>query len=230
MALETDDLWDENDPWARFVINALRAKEFFRRDVEYIVREGKVLIINKLTGRIEESRRWNDGIHQSIEGKEGLKIKADSVPIAQITHLSFFKLYPKLSGMTGTAKTEEKEFLKLFQMPVIEVPTNLPNIRIDLPIQVFSTAKWKWEHVLEEVEYMFRQGRPVLVGTTSVENSEYLSQLLTVHSIPHNVLNARPMYAAREAETIAQAGRKHAITISKNMAGRGTDIILGGNP
>ncbi|KAL9265717.1 translocase subunit SECA2, chloroplastic-like protein [Drosera capensis] len=227
MALETDDLWDENDPWARFVINALRAKEFFRRDVEYIVREGKALIINELTGRIEESRRWNDGIHQSIEGKEGLKIKADSVPIAQITHLSFFKLYPKLSGMTGTAKTEEKEFLKLFQMPVIEVPTNLPNIRIDLPIQ---TARWKWEHVLVEVEYMFRQGRPVLVGTTSVENSEYLSLLLTVHNIPHNVLNARPMYAAREAETIAQAGRKHAITISTNMAGRGTDIILGGNP
>ncbi|PKU83362.1 Protein translocase subunit SECA2, chloroplastic [Dendrobium catenatum] len=132
--------------------------------------------------------------------------------------------------MTGTAKTEEKEFLKMFQMPVIEIPTNLPNIRKDLPIQAFATARGKWEHVREEVEYMFRLGRPVLVGTTSVENSEYLSDLLKDQQIPHNVLNARPKYAAREAEIIAQAGRKYAITISTNMAGRGTDIILGGNP
>ncbi|KAF5955009.1 hypothetical protein HYC85_007865 [Camellia sinensis] len=202
MALETHDLWDENDPWARFVMNALKAKEFYRRDVQYIVRNGKALIINE----------------------------ADSVVVAQITYQSLFKLYPKLSGMTGTAKTEEKEFLKMFQIPVIEVPTNLPNIRKDLPIQAFATARGKWEHVREEVESMFRQGRPVLVGTTSVENSEYLSSLLREQKIPHNVLNARPKYAAREAETVAQAGQKYAITISTNMAGRGTDIILGGNP
>ncbi|XP_023552713.1 protein translocase subunit SECA2, chloroplastic [Cucurbita pepo subsp. pepo] len=230
IALETNDLWDESDPWARFVINALKAKEFYRRDVQYIVRNGKALIINELTGRVEEKRRWSEGIHQAVEAKEGLKIQADSVVVAQITYQSLFKLYPKLSGMTGTAKTEEKEFLKMFQTPVIEVPTNLPNIRKDLPIQAFASARGKWEYVRQEVEYMFRQGRPVLVGTTSVENSEYLSDLLKERKIPHNVLNARPKYAAREAETVAQAGRKYAITISTNMAGRGTDIILGGNP
>ncbi|XP_020274388.1 protein translocase subunit SECA2, chloroplastic [Asparagus officinalis] len=230
MVLETNDLWDENDPWARFLMNALKAKEFYRRDVQYIVRNGKAFIINELTGRVEEKRRWSEGIHQAVEAKEGLKIQADSVVVAQITYQSLFKLYPKLSGMTGTAKTEEKEFLKMFQMPVIEVPTNLPNIRQDLPIQAFATARGKWEYVREEVEYMFRLGRPVLVGTTSVENSEYLSDLLTDRRIPHNVLNARPKYAAREAEIIAQAGRKYGITISTNMAGRGTDIILGGNP
>ncbi|KAK3034124.1 hypothetical protein RJ639_034476, partial [Escallonia herrerae] len=230
MALETNDLWDENDPWARFVMNALKAKEFYRQDVQYIIRNGKALIINELTGRVEEKRRWSEGIHQAVEAKEGLKIQADTVVVAQITYQSLFKLYPKLSGMTGTAKTEEKEFLKMFQVPVIEVPTNLPNIRNDLPIQAFATARGKWEHAREEVEYMFRLGRPVLVGTTSVENSEYLSALLKEHRIPHNVLNARPKYAAREAEIVAQAGRQYAITISTNMAGRGTDIILGGNP
>ncbi|KAJ8773379.1 hypothetical protein K2173_028556 [Erythroxylum novogranatense] len=230
MALGTNDLWDENDPWARFVINALKAKEFYRRDVQYIVRNGKALIINELTGRVEEKRRWSEGIHQAVEAKEGLQIQAASIVVAQITYQSLFKLYPKLCGMTGTAKTEEKEFLKMFQMPVIEVPTNLPNIRADLPIQAFATARGKWEHVRQEVEHMFRQGRPILVGTTSVENSEYLSDLLKEWKIPHNVLNARPKYAAREAEIIAQAGRKCAITLSTNMAGRGTDIILGGNP
>ncbi|KAI3460557.1 hypothetical protein Pfo_017220 [Paulownia fortunei] len=230
MALETNDLWDENDPWARFVLNALKAKEFYRQDVQYIVRNGKALIINELTGRVEEKRRWSEGIHQAVEAKEGLKIQADSVVVAQITYQSLFKLYPKLSGMTGTAKTEEKEFLKMFQMPVIEVPTNMPNIRKDLPIQAFATARGKWEYVRAEIEYMFKLGRPVLVGTTSVENSEYLSALLRERKIPHNVLNARPKYAAREAEIVAQAGRKHAITLSTNMAGRGTDIILGGNP
>ncbi|CAH9128439.1 unnamed protein product [Cuscuta epithymum] len=230
MALETNDLWDENDPWARFVMNALKAKEFYKRDVQYIVRNGKALIINELTGRVEEKRRWSDGIHQAVEAKEGLNIEADSVVVAQITYQSLFKLYPRLSGMTGTAKTEEKEFLKMFKTPVIEVPTNLPNIRKDLNTQAFATTRGKWEYVREEIEYMFRLGRPVLVGTTSVENSEYLSTLLKKRKIPHNVLNALPKYAAREAEIVAQAGRKHAITISTNMAGRGTDIILGGNP
>ncbi|KAF7140532.1 hypothetical protein RHSIM_Rhsim06G0091300 [Rhododendron simsii] len=253
MALETSDLWDENDPWARFVMNALKAKEFYRRDVEYIVRNGKVFIINEiilhltirmlfgnihvdnltmslLTGRVEEKRRWSGGIHQAVEAKEGLKIEADSVVVAQITYQSLFKLYPKLSGMTGTAKTEENEFLKMFQIPVIEVPTNLPNIRNDLPTLAFATARGKWEHVREEVESMYGQGRPVLVGSTSVENSEYLSDLLRERKIPHNVLNARPKYAVREAEIVAQAGRKNSITIATNMAGRGTDIILGGNP
>ncbi|KAL6503477.1 Protein translocase subunit SA2, chloroplastic [Orobanche gracilis] len=226
-ALDTHDLWDENDPWARFVLNALKAKEFYRRDVQYMVRNGKALIINELTGRVEEKRRWTEGIHQALEAKEGLTIQNDSVVTAQITHQSLFKLYPKLSGMTGTAKTEEKEFLKTYQMPVIVVPTNMPNIRNDLPNQ---TARGKWEYVVAEIVYMFRLGRPVLVGTTSVEYSECLSALLRARNIPHNVLNARPKYAAREAEIVAQAGRKYAITLATNMAGRGTDIILGGNP
>ncbi|CAA0840809.1 Protein translocase subunit SECA2- chloroplastic [Striga hermonthica] len=230
MALETNDLWDENDPWARFVLNAIKAKEFYRRDVQYMIRNDKALIINELTGRVEEKRRWSEGIHQAVEAKEGLKIQADSVVIAQITYQSLFKLYPKLSGMTGTAKTEEKEFLKMFKLPVIEVPTNMPNIRQDFPLQAFATARGKWEYTCAEIQYMFRLGRPVLVGTTSVEHSEYLSALLRERNIPHNVLNARPKYVAREAEIVAQAGRKCAITLSTNMAGRGTDIILGGNP
>ncbi|XP_075664837.1 protein translocase subunit SECA2, chloroplastic-like [Castanea sativa] len=181
----------------------------------------------QLTGRVEEKRRWSEGIHQAIEAKEGLKIQADSVIVAQITYQSLFKLYPKLSGMTGTAKTEEKEFLKMFQIPVIEVPTNLPNIRKDLPIQAFATARGKWDHVRQEVAYMFRL---LLFSWCSVENSEHLSDLLREWNIPHNVLNARPKYAGKEAEIVAQAGQKNAITISTNMAGRGTDIILGGNP
>ncbi|CAA0812439.1 Protein translocase subunit SECA2- chloroplastic [Striga hermonthica] len=230
MALETNDLWDENDPWARFVLNAIKAKEFYRRDVQYMIRNDKALIINELTGRVEEKRRWSEGIHQAVEAKEGLKIQADSVVIAQITYQSLFKLYPKLSGMTGTAKTEEKEFLKMFKLPVIEVPTNMPNIRQDFPLQAFASARGKWEYTCAEIQYMFRLGRPVLVGTTSVENSEYLSALLREKNIPHNVLNARPKYVAREADIVAQAGRKYAITLSTNMAGRGTDIILGGNP
>ncbi|XP_063935338.1 protein translocase subunit SECA2, chloroplastic isoform X3 [Daucus carota subsp. sativus] len=197
MALETNDLWDENDPWARFVMNALKAKEFYRRDVQYMVKDGKALIINELTGRVEEKRRWSEGIHQAVEAKEGLRVQADSVVVAQITYQSLFKLYPKLSGMTGTAKTEEKEFLKMFQVPVIEVPTNLPNIRNDLPIQAFANARGKWAYVCEEIVSMFRLGRPVLVGTTSVANSEYLSALLMERKIPHNVLNARPKMLAR---------------------------------
>ncbi|BBN12286.1 preprotein translocase subunit SecA [Marchantia polymorpha subsp. ruderalis] len=229
LALDTEDLWDERDPWARFVITALKAKEFHQRDVHYIVKDEQVQIVDEFTGRVVENRRWSDGIHQAVEAKEGLRIQADTVTVAQITYQSFFKLYPKLSGMTGTAKTEEAEFLKIYKMPVVEVPTNLPNIRQDLPLQLFPVAKGKWEKVREEVEFMYTQGRPVLVGTTSVEQSEYLSELLRDWGIPHNVLNARPKYAAREAEIVAQAGRKCAITIATNMAGRGTDIILGGN-
>ncbi|KAL2611692.1 hypothetical protein R1flu_023384 [Riccia fluitans] len=230
LALDTEDLWDERDPWARFVITAIKAKEFHQRDVHYIVKDGQVQIVDEFTGRVVENRRWSDGIHQAVEAKEGLRIQADTVTVAQITYQSFFKLYPKLAGMTGTAKTEEAEFLKIYKMPVVEIPTNLPNIRQDLPLQLFPVARGKWEKVREEVEYMYTQGRPVLVGTTSVEQSEYLSELLSDWGIPHNVLNARPKYAAREAEIVAQAGRKCAITIATNMAGRGTDIILGGNP
>lgn len=230
LALDTQDLWDDKDPWARFVITALKAKEFHIRDVHYIVKDGQIQIVDEFTGRVVENRRWSEGIHQAVEAKEGVHIQADSMTVAQITYQSFFKLYPKLSGMTGTAKTEEAEFLKMFKMPVVEVPTNLPNIRQDLPLQLFPTTRGKWDRVREEVSLMYSQGRPVLVGTTSVEQSEHLSDLLQEWGIPHNILNARPKYAAREAEIVAQAGRRNAITIATNMAGRGTDIILGGNP
>ncbi|KAM0939804.1 putative secA, preprotein cross-linking [Dioscorea sansibarensis] len=181
MVLEANDLLDENDPWAS--------------PVSCFTGMGSL----RCYGRVEEKRRWSEGIHQAVEAKEGLQI-------------------------------QEKEFLKMFEMPVIEVPTNLPNIRIDLPIQAIATARGKWEYVREEAEDMSPLGQPVLVGTTSVGNFEYLSELLKDRKIPHNVLDARPKYAAREAETIAQAGRKSAITISTHMAGRGTVIILGGNP
>ncbi|KAG0576049.1 hypothetical protein KC19_5G051100 [Ceratodon purpureus] len=230
LALDTQDLWDDKDPWARFVITAIKAKEFHIRDVHYIVKDGQIQIVDEFTGRVVENRRWSEGIHQAVEAKEGVHIQADSMTVAQITYQSFFKLYPKLSGMTGTAKTEEAEFLKMFKMPVVEVPTNLPNIREDLPLQLFPTTRGKWDRVREEVSLMYSQGRPVLVGTTSVEQSEHLSDLLQEWGIPHNILNARPKYAAREAEIVAQAGRRNAITIATNMAGRGTDIILGGNP
>nr|KAJ0196801.1 hypothetical protein LSAT_V11C700374900 [Lactuca sativa] len=231
------------------------SQELNRQDVQYIVKNGKALIINELRGRVEKKTMVR-GDSPGCGGKRRVTnpaitlysswaLQADSVVVAQITYQSMFKLYPKLSGMTGTAKTEEKEFLKMFQMPVIEVPTDMANIRHDLPIQAFANARGKWEYVRAEVESMFRVGRPVLVGTTKyyyfneihsslvilcVENSEYLSALLRASKIPHNVLNARPKYAAREAKTVAQAGRKYAITICTNMAGRGTYIILGGNP
>ncbi|EFJ32795.1 hypothetical protein SELMODRAFT_85961, partial [Selaginella moellendorffii] len=230
LALGIENLWDGKDPWARFVVTALKAKECYFRDVDYIVRDGKVQIVDEFTGRVATNRRWSDGIHQAVEAKEGVKINPETVMSAHMTYQSYFKLYSKVSGMTGTAKTEEKEFLKLFNMPVVEVPTNLPNIRVDLPLHIFPTARGKWRRVREEIEIMHAQGRPVLVGTTSVEESELLSALLHEHNIPHNVLNARAKYAAREAEIVAQAGRKSAITIATNMAGRGTDIILGGNP
>ncbi|KAH7421179.1 hypothetical protein KP509_13G044200 [Ceratopteris richardii] len=230
LALDTDDLWNEKDPWARFIVSALCAKEFYQRDVHYIVKDGAVQIVDEFTGRVVENRRWSDGLHQSVEAKEGVEIREETVVAAQITNQSLYRLYSKLSGMTGTAKTEESEFLRIFGMPVVAVPTNLPNIRVDLPLQLYPTIEGKWLGVREEVLQMYKKGRPVLVGTTSVEQSEILSELLHEWGLSHNVLNARPKYAAREAEIVAQAGRKRAITISTNMAGRGTDIILGGNP
>uniref|UniRef100_A0A0E0IDV9 chloroplast protein-transporting ATPase n=1 Tax=Oryza nivara TaxID=4536 RepID=A0A0E0IDV9_ORYNI len=233
MILETNDLWDENDPWARFVMNALKAKEFYRRDVQYIVRDGKALIINEII-------MWNLSFKVVMPILQYCIVPINGISIIILTLFELTgRVEPKRRWSDGIhqaveakegLKIQEKEFLKMFKTPVIEVPTNLPNIRVDLPIQAFATARGKWQYVRAEVESMFHLGRPVLVGTTSVESSEYLSDLLKARNIPHNVLNARPKYAAREAEIVAQAGRKHAITISTNMAGRGTDIILGGNP
>ncbi len=227
--LGVTDLFDQKDPWAHFVFNALKAKELFLRDVNYIVRDGEVIIVDEFTGRVMLGRRWSDGLHQAIESKEGVEIQPETQTLATITYQNFFLLYPKLAGMTGTAKTEEAEFSKIYNLEVTVIPTNRPSGRRDFPDVVYKTERAKWMAVANECAEMYKIGRPVLVGTTSVEKSEYLSSLLTQVGIPHNLLNARPENVEREAEIIAQAGRKGTVTIATNMAGRGTDIILGGN-
>ncbi len=223
------DLYDPSDPWAHFVFNALKAKELFIKDVNYIVRDGEVVIVDEFTGRVMAGRRWSDGLHQAIEAKEGVDIQPETQTLATITYQNFFLLYPKLSGMTGTAKTEEAEFEKIYNLQVTIVPTNRPRGRVDLSDVVYKTEEGKWNAIAEECAQMHEVGRPALVGTTSVEKSELLSRLLSVRQIPHNLLNAKPENVERESEIIAQAGRKGGVTISTNMAGRGTDIILGGN-
>ncbi|BAC09403.1 preprotein translocase subunit SecA [Thermosynechococcus vestitus] len=227
--LGVSDLYDPQDPWAHYIFNAIKAKELFQRDVNYIVRNGEVVIVDEFTGRVMVGRRWSDGLHQAIEAKEGLEIQNESQTLATITYQNLFLLYPKLAGMTGTAKTEEAEFEKIYKLEVTVVPTNRPSQRRDFPDVVYKTERAKWLAVASECAEVHATGRPVLVGTTSVEKSELLSQLLRELEIPHNLLNAKPENVEREAEIIAQAGRKGAVTISTNMAGRGTDIILGGN-
>ena len=227
--LGVKDLFDPEDPWAHFVFNAIKAKELFLKDVNYIVRNGEVVIVDEFTGRVLPGRRWSDGLHQAIEAKEGVEIQPETQTLATITYQNLFLLYPKLAGMTGTAKTEEAEFEKIYKLEVTVIPTNRPIRRQDFPDMVFKNEAGKWKAIAKECAEMHRLGRPVLVGTTSVEKSEYLSQLLKQMNIPHELLNARPENVEREAEIIAQAGRKGAVTIATNMAGRGTDIILGGN-
>ncbi len=227
--LGVKDLFDPEDPWAHFVFNAIKAKELFLKDVNYIVRNGEVVIVDEFTGRVLPGRRWSDGLHQAIEAKEGVEIQPETQTLATITYQNLFLLYPKLAGMTGTAKTEEAEFEKIYKLEVTVIPTNRPIRRQDFPDMVFKNEAGKWKAIAKECAEMHQLGRPVLVGTTSVEKSEYLSQLLKQMNIPHELLNARPENVEREAEIIAQAGRKGAVTIATNMAGRGTDIILGGN-
>ncbi|MEL7038055.1 MAG: preprotein translocase subunit SecA [Cyanobacteria bacterium J06592_8] len=227
--LGVKDLYDPNDPWAHFIFNALKAKELFIKDVNYIVRDGEVVIVDEFTGRVMPGRRWSDGLHQAIEAKESVDIQPETQTLATITYQNFFLLYPKLSGMTGTAKTEEVEFEKIYNLQVTIVPTNRPTGRSDLSDVVYKTEAGKWSAIAKECAEMHEVGRPVLVGTTSVEKSELLSRLLSERAIPYNLLNAKPENVERESEIIAQAGRKGAVTISTNMAGRGTDIILGGN-
>jgi preprotein translocase subunit SecA len=227
--LGVTDLFDPEDPWAHFVFNAIKAKELFLKDVNYIVRNGEVVIVDEFTGRVLPGRRWSDGLHQAIEAKEHVDIQPETQTLATITYQNLFLLYPKLSGMTGTAKTEEAEFEKIYKLEVTVIPTNRIRKREDLSDLVFKKETGKWRAIASECAEMHEKGRPVLVGTTSVEKSEYLSQLLKAQGIPHELLNARPENVEREAEIVAQAGRRGAVTIATNMAGRGTDIILGGN-
>ncbi|HEY9888471.1 MAG TPA: preprotein translocase subunit SecA, partial [Candidatus Obscuribacterales bacterium] len=227
--LGVQDLFDPKDPWAHYIFNAVKAKELFVKDVNYIVRNGEVVIVDEFTGRVMPGRRWSDGLHQAIEAKEHAEIQPETQTLASITYQNFFLLYPKLSGMTGTAKTEEAEFGKIYDLEVTAIETNKPSRRRDLADVVYKTESAKWQAVAGECAEMHETGRPVLVGTTSVEKSELLSALLAERGIPHNLLNAKPENVEREAEIVAQAGRSGAVTIATNMAGRGTDIILGGN-
>lgn len=227
--LGVTDLFDPEDPWAHFMFNAIKAKELFLKDVNYIVRNDEVVIVDEFTGRVLPGRRWSDGLHQAVEAKEHVEIQPETQTLATITYQNLFLLYPKLGGMTGTAKTEEVEFEKIYKREVTIIPTNRIRKREDLSDMVFKTEAGKWRAIARECAEMHENGRPVLVGTTSVEKSEYLSELLKEMEIPHELLNARPENVEREAEIVAQAGRKGAVTIATNMAGRGTDIILGGN-
>ncbi|WP_413678741.1 preprotein translocase subunit SecA [Prochlorococcus sp. MIT 0916] len=227
--LSVTDLFDPKDPWAHYVTNALKAKELFTKDVNYIVRNGEAVIVDEFTGRVMPGRRWSDGQHQAIEAKENLAIQPETQTLASITYQNFFLLYPRLSGMTGTAKTEEVEFEKTYKLKTTVIPTNKNVSREDWVDQVFKTERAKWRAVAKETALVHQKGRPILVGTTSVEKSELLSTLLAEQNIPHNLLNAKPENVERESEIVAQAGRLGAVTIATNMAGRGTDIILGGN-
>ncbi|KAL8262248.1 hypothetical protein R6Q59_026297 [Mikania micrantha] len=227
--LEVKDLYDPREQWASFIINAIKAKELFLRDVNYIIRGKEVLIVDEFSGRVMQGRRWSDGLHQAVEAKERLPIQNETVTLASISYQNFFLQFPKLCGMTGTAATESSEFESIYKLKVTIVPTNKPMIRKDESDVVFRATTGKWQAVVVEISRMNKTGRPVLVGTTSVEQSDLLSTQLREVGIPHEVLNAKPENVEREAEIVAQSGRLGAVTIATNMAGRGTDIILGGN-
>lgn len=221
------DLFDINTQYAHHLLQALKAKELFVKDTDYVVKNGEVMIVDEFTGRLMEGRRWSDGLHQAIEAKEGVQIQDETQTLASITFQNLFRLYPKLSGMTGTAMTEEAEFGKIYNLEVTTIPTNKPDIRINYPDVIYKTERAKFDAVVQDIIRMHEIGRPVLVGTISIEKSEYVSYLLKQKGIPHHVLNAK--HHEKEAYIIAQAGRVGAVTIATNMAGRGTDILLGGN-
>ena len=224
-----DNLYDPRNIEILHAINqSLKANTLFHRDVDYVVKDGEVIIVDEFTGRLMPGRRWSDGLHQAVEAKEGVKIEAENQTLASITFQNYFRLYKKLAGMTGTAETEATEFKEIYDLDVLVIPTNKPVIRKDYPDLIYKTKKEKFTQAIEEIEELHNQGRPILVGTASIETSEYLSSLLKKKGIKHHVLNAKNH--AKEAEIIAQAGRIGAVTIATNMAGRGTDILLGGNP
>ena len=223
-------LYDTEDPWILEILNALKAQYVFRKNKDYIVLNNKILIVDEFTGRVMEDRRWSMGIHEAMEAKENVEIGGGTKTKTSITYQNFFTLYPKLAGMTGTAKTTEKEFQDIYNLEVVVLPTANPLIRKDMSDLVYQTELAKWKAVLNMSKTCFEKGQPVLIGTATVDKSEFLSDLFKLSKIPHQILNARPENVKRESEIVAQAGEKYAITIATNMAGRGTDIILGGNP
>ncbi|MDD2773608.1 MAG: preprotein translocase subunit SecA [Elusimicrobiales bacterium] len=219
---------DVQAEWAHHITQALRAHYLFERDVDYVIKDGEVIIVDEFTGRLMPGRRWSDGLHQAVESKEHLAIKEENQTLATITFQNFFKLYNRISGMTGTAMTEENEFWEIYHMDVVEIPSNKPLRRVDAADSIYLNERAKFSAIIREIEECWKKGQPMLVGTRSIEKSEKLAAMLRAKGIPHQVLNAK--YHEMEAQIIAQAGRKGAVTIATNMAGRGTDIVLGGNP
>ena len=222
------NLFDDDFGMARHLEQALKAEALYKRDRDYVVKDGEVVIVDEFTGRLMPGRRWSEGLHQAVEAKEGVRIQSESRTLATVTFQNYFRMYRKLAGMTGTAETEAEEFHKIYALEVVVVPTHVPMVRDDFADLVYAGQEAKWESVADEIAEEHEKGRPVLVGTISVEVSEMLSDKLKRRGIRHNVLNAK--FHEREAEIVAQAGRSGAVTIATNMAGRGTDILLGGNP
>ena len=223
---QVDNLYDPaNLELNHLFVQALRAQAMMERDKDYVVKDGEVIIVDEFTGRLMYGRRYSDGLHQAIEAKEGLQVQRESQTLATITFQNYFRMYDKLAGMTGTAKTEEQEFIKIYGLEVFQVPTNKPIQRKDLSDVIFKTKRGKYKAVVREVQRRHALGQPILIGTTSIEQSEQLSQMLKQAGIVHNVLNAK--YHELEAQIVAQAGQKGQVTIATNMAGRGTDIVLG---
>ena len=226
--VKVDNLYDpENFHLVHFIENALTAQISKKRDKEYVVRDGEVIIVDEFTGRMQPGRRWADGLHQAVEAKEGVRVQRESITYATITLQNYFRMYDKLAGMTGTAVTEAEEFYKIYKLDVVAAPTNVPMDRNDSSDLIYKTEEGKWQAVADDIAEVSKEGRPILVGTTSIESSEKLSKLLTKRGIDHQVLNAK--LHEKEAPIVAQAGRPHAVTVATNMAGRGTDIVLGGN-
>ncbi|HEX5583961.1 SEC-C metal-binding domain-containing protein, partial [Gaiella sp.] len=225
-ALRIDNLYaPQNAQLVNHLVQALKAQSLYQRDIDYVIQDGEVKIVDEFTGRIMEGRRWSEGLHQAVEAKEGVAIQEEHQTLATITLQNYFRLYEKLAGMTGTAKTEEKEFVEIYDLNVVEIPTNVPVVRQDENDFIFKSKDAKWAAVVEDLVERHERGQPVLVGTIAVETSEYLSELLTRRGIPHNVLNAKEH--ERESEIIVNAGERGAVTIATNMAGRGVDIKLG---